>query len=317
MKHTVSMIPGVISKTFGAWELNFHSQDLAVSDYESNTLLELLNKWTKVFPLKPETLCQKEFGVPSVLTRFDYVMIDGKVCVYEIEDRPAFMCIGALVNEQFRQKLTSCFQEIRQHFNAPIYMLVAPSRFKNSDDLLHDSFKIPIFDGVYTDPELVKDGIVFVRSDREESAYYKYEHKSLSTISQEGWKGYGVPMGLWSNITEANVDYTKAFVLKPDFGCRSSNVFLFKPKTKGLNNAGLSTITAIQNAIIQKKVQYIQPYYEPEKVSFLPDNYSLIRRVYFGYSPTGGYQCLGGVYMSRPCLKVHGASDTITGSMYV
>ena len=79
---------------------------------------------------------------------------------------------------------------------------------------------------------------------------------------------------------------------------------------------GFSTRTKIMRAVEEKLVQYIQPYHQPETPSFLNEKYNLIRRVYLGFNPDlMKYECLGGMWMARKSVKIHGASDTISGAV--
>ena len=319
MQDQKDLLVGVDKIELGPWRVNLHPQSLQVSPLEQNELLKYAQDWSKIFPNDPLTFAQKTWGVPSVIIRFDYSFVDGKVYVYEIEDRPTFLAVLPLYSEQFREKFTTCVDNIRLETGRPVVMVVAPSRLENSDDVLHSLLTTPIFDGVYQNiDEVPEDALVIVRSERTESEYYHFEPRSLSTISKEGWKGYGVHLGLWEEINESNVDYSLPFALKPEFGCRSDNIFLFHPKRNTVNKKGFSTRTAIERAISENVVKYIQPYHSPEKHDFLGDKHLLIRRVYFGFDPKGmEFKCLGGVYMARDCAKVHGASDTTTGLMLV
>jgi hypothetical protein len=310
---------GLNKVSFGPWNLNLHSKTLIVSENEKRVLLAYLSDWAKVYPKDPETLVQKNFAVPSVIVRFDYVVSDQGVHVYEIEDRPALIPIGSIINPQFGEKIRICIDKIRKNLGRPVSVVVSPSRFENSDDLLHHLLPTPIFDGVYSKIEDVPhDHVLIVRSERDEEEYYQFEDRSLSTVSEEGWKGYGVLLGLWKKIYQPDVDFDSSFVVKPNYGCRSDNVHLFHPNRKSKGKHGFSTRGAVTKAIEEAKVHYIQEYFEPEHHDFLPEDFYLIRRVYFGFDvEINQYECIGGVYMARTCAKVHGASDTVTGSILV
>lgn len=317
MSHSTVFASDTESVSFGPWKLQIHQQALQLEEFEKRELSALALRWAAIFPIDPLTLAQAAFGVPSVLIRFDYVVSEGRVCVYEIEDRPAFVSIGSLLNPEMHAKTQRCIDRFRQHLNRPIFTFVSPSRFANSDDILHGEFDQRIFDGVTGDlASIPKDAALIVRSERSEAEYWHLESRSLSTVSQEGWKGYGISLGLWKRINEGPLDFANAFVLKPEFGCRSEGVYLYHPDRKSKGKYGFSTRTAVQNAVDEGRARYIQPYAEPEHHEFLGRENCLIRRVYFGFDPTcGQYECLGGVYMARPCVKVHGATDTITGNI--
>ena len=216
------------------------------------------------------------------------------------------------INPMFGIEVKRILDIVREKLDCKISVFVSPSRVQNSDDLTLQTQPVQLFDNYFSSLSgIANDHALIVRSLRNEQEYWDLEKQSLSTISMEGWKGYGTRLGLWNEISEMP-NFDEAFVLKPDFGCWGNNVYLFHPHKK--SGDGFSTRTKITNAIEQKLVRYIQPYHDPENPDFLGDKYHMIRRVFFGFNPnTAEYESLGGMWMARTSVKVHGASDSISG----
>jgi hypothetical protein len=301
--------------TLGPWNVYSHAKTICMEKTEIDVLKNMAKYWAHIFPRERNTLALEELNVPSVLIRFDYIVNEDGVHVFEIEDRPMglYHC-ASIINETLGPEIKRVFDLIRNKIDRKISVFVSPSRIHNSDDLIHQYCGTKIYDEHFSSlDEIHPHHALIVRSLREEESYWRLESKSLSTVSMEGWKGYGTRLGLWENIN-GEPDFNSSFVIKPEFGCRGENVYLFTPKTKSAD--GFSTRTKILNVIRDGKVQYIQPYHKPEKHDFLGEKYHMIRRVYFGWNPiVNEYDCLGGMWMARTSVKVHGASDAISGAI--
>ena len=105
-------------------------------------------------------------------------------------------------------------------------------------------------------------------------------------------------------------DFGQSFAVKPQAGSRFEQVLLWRPG----HGAGFATKTKITNAIREGKVHYLQPFHPPEKAAFLSNEYDLIRRAYFAWSPAANeYVSVGGVWMATPTARVHGTSAAVSG----
>ena len=307
----------VTQMTMGPWEINCHPQKLILQNEEISFLKENANSWSSAFPKERKNLALEKYNVPSVLIRFDYATTDsGKHVIYEVEDRPMGMAQLVLINPLAGENIQKVFGLLKNNLGMDISIFVAPSRIDNSDDMLLQTSKYPLFDNFFSDQNKIgPNDALIVRSLRDENEYWGLEQKSLATISMEGWKGYGLKMGLWKEVTP-EIDFSVPFVLKPEYGCRGENVYFFHPEKQP--GGGFSTKTKIKDVIDKQLVQYIQDYHAPERPSFLNNDYYMIKRVFMVFNPVSfEFECVGGIWMARNSIKVHGSSDAISGAIIV
>jgi hypothetical protein len=202
-----SFLPEIV-KTFtvGNWKIRILPIEVPIYASEKSQLESLANQWPVAFNPKHANWMTDVFGVPSVVIRVDYtVSFEGKVNVYEIEDRPAGFEIDALASAKAFQAFVETLRNISGYANKPLGICVSQERMFNSDDFFwvqrfkdFDLLDVRmVFGEVPTNPE---DTIWFVRTLRDEKEYYAMSPYSLTTIEYEGDKSYGVKLGLWSEI---------------------------------------------------------------------------------------------------------------------
>lgn len=320
-KNEEDLNQGIQLLSIGSWKVRTLAEPVFVLPQEKQILETYAKKWTQIFNPEHSNWFRNEFGAPSCIIRFDYVVdILGVPHIFEIEDRPAGLEISAQVEKNSFQLFTNELRNYSEYASKPIGICISEGRMFNSDDFFwaprfkdQSGFRVVVGE-IPRNPE---NNLWLVRSLRNEEKYYSLSPYSLSTIAHEGDKSYGVSLGMWTNAS-MEVDWNKELVFKPGSGCRCENVHLWSPN-RSKKDGGFSTRSKIIKAIENKDVQYVQNYYQPEKAHFLPENYSMIRRNYAVFSlVTRQYEIVGGQWEARPnCQKIHGASDSICGPLIV
>lgn len=280
----------------------------------SNTItamLETLSVWQSVFTREP-TYAQTQYGVPSLLVRFDGVLAqDGSFLSYEIQDGCGWAGYAGVVNEPFRHS--------RDHFAHDIW---PPFR------LLQD-FAAERDDGLWLknigiDDALRSDELILFRYWAKAAALTKEDLWRLTTRSiSPCWthndKSYGVPLGWWKYIrwdtsnNGAALPWDSQFVLKPLQEWGSKDIMHWIPNER----RGRSTRTQIQEVLEKHKVMYLQPFIAPMSV-MLDVPYNTILRPFFAYDVRKKtWVPLGGVWTGRPApnLRIHGTSDAVSGPL--
>jgi hypothetical protein len=345
---------GVKEKSLGPWKFLACGQPIIMRPEEIEQLNDLIYHWRKAFAGGVRrTLIQKyrqkhhqkhlkkeDLGVHSIVIRADYFwkpQYGVQLC--EIEERPAGFAVMCEVNAQFRPRFIRVLGMAEREFEKPLAFCISSDRRHDSDDVafvehyrwLGDTEtgfhpkNIKIFYGLPSSGEL-ENHIWWVRALRTEESYFDLEPRALSTISQEGDKEYGIPMGLWFKI-EANwrsvLPLELGCVLKPRHGSRLECSFIVKTSnhkvgaTNDKPSAGIHGLAAARRAIESGVVAYWQPFYPPERVPFLvsPD-YGLLRRACFGFNfETGQFEPLGGVWVIHNTARIHGASNALFGPL--
>lgn len=291
-------------KQIGKWEFLVSEHEERFPKWAANDALRIINDWKKVFP-QENTAVFNKFGVPSLIIRLDCMLNrnERKLEICEIEERPAAIGISTIVNPEFKMLLG-----LLKNKWPEIKVIVSPKRETTDDNLWSE---ISNSNG--------DEKLVLVRADPDEEEFHHLQNKSISTIKNKGNKSYGVPIGLWKEISVADLNdlpWNKNFVLKPLIGskCKDVTIFLVKRDRK---IRGGSTRSHVEDAIRKNGIMYLQQYIAPMKCPApgLEEN-NMLYRFFFGYNPEAReYIPLNGVWNARKNYKLQGAPDTIWGAL--
>lgn len=306
--------PETFGLNVGPLVVNSTRATVSVTATEINDLRERLPRWARAYARTEETFAWGTFRVPSVIARFDYSVNQqtGMVNVYEIEDRPFGMALTTMLAPSFAENIREIVSALKEKTQRPVGVYVAPDRVGNTDDMTLKEMNIfdYVVDSVSDAP---KDTLLWVRAERTDESVKNLAHRSISTISSEGNKAYGVEMGMWEHAGR-QVDFDQPFVLKPHSGCRCQGVEIWHPSPpKGIG--GFATRTRVTRALESGTAAYVQPFYEPEQCAHLPGAW-MVRRLFFGFNAlTAQWNPLGGMWIGRKNAKLHGSMDSVTGPL--
>ncbi len=286
--------------TIGNWDLKISESQRIFPDWAINQSVNLLGKWGKIFP-QEGTWSELNFNIPSLIVRMDCTIniIEGNLAVYEIEERPAGIGIASLVNPQFKEN----FERLRKEW-PPFKVLLSPRRNGGDDYLWGDIALSP-----------TSNGLLLVRAEPEEREFWSLVPRAVAPIRNKGAKGYGVSLGLWSRVSDPELlPWREAFVLKPLQGSKCRGVEIWVPGKKKI--PGSSTRTRILKVLKEKGEMYLQKFFPPLKIELGGEEFWGVFRFFFGFSlKKNAYVPLGGVWMARKNLRLHGASDAVTGPL--
>lgn len=294
----------------GTWEFQVDGENaLYLSGQHQSQVLKLLAAWEREFPWE-ETWVRKETGKPSLVIRLDLaVQPDGSLGIYEIEERPAGMGISATLNEVFRGRLSNLVEKWQREYG-PISIVISHRRNSGDDFVLENLMGVKVVKEL--PPEECWNHLFLVRANPDEKEYWDFAHRSISSLRSKGDKSYGLALGLWTRIPEDTnlLPWDKGFALKPKQGSKTKGITLWHPSKM----KGTATRTRIEDEINSGRAKYVQGWIEPERHKFLPPNYYLIRRVFWGWDPVlNKWNYLGGNWNARPNVIIHGATDSIHG----
>lgn len=281
--------------SIGAWSFKFLNKEVLFDKEVEAQAIELISQWVKVFP-KEKTWVQNNLEVPTLILRLDATVNDGVLGLYEIEERPAGIGVSAMLNPGFSRKL----QEMKNSW--PEFDVLVSSKRKSSDDHLWSNIETGKPNG----------RLLLIRAEPEEEEFHSLESQSVSTLLKKGDKSYGLSLGLWKKIhSREELDFDKAFVLKPLQGSKTRDMYLWHPERL----PGTVTRTKIENALISHKDgMFMQLYIDPMRIDISGEQHCMMYRVYFGLDPKEKtWKFLGGLWNSRPNVKIHGASDAVFG----
>jgi hypothetical protein len=296
------------------WIVNCTDTSLSVSQAEIERLLDLIKDWAAFWVGRypnEQTAVRRIYGVPSLMVRVDYT----DTGVYEIDDRPCGIALTAAVCGQDQRNWLRVIAK-----NGPNFSVVVSNTRRGGDDHLWAPGGEISLDRALAD----KTGLVLPRCEPGQEGFCELESRSIAPLSLEGSKAYGVALGLWSEVRDIKdlPDAATPFCVKPFQGSKCMGVYVYHPSLKRKGRSGAVTRTKIETAaaesIATKGFVYMQPFHEPIQIDAEGSLWSAIKRLFFVYVPTDHlWVPFGGVWMGRPypCVRVHGASDSISGPL--
>jgi len=283
----------------GDWTINVSTEKIILPKEIEKQCEIIIKNWVNHFP-KERTWIQNEFAVPTLIARIDFcIKNDGEVGVYEIEDEPAGIGISREINPQFL--------EIHQFLvkTWPYFEVIISPNWKGNDDKLwrniieHSAWKQP--------------GLVWIKAHPSETVFHAMEKYSVTTLKLKGVKSYGIGMGLWIKVSQdefESLPWNEGFVLKPLQGCRSQKIEIWNSNGKKI--AGQSTKSQIKKTLETQGEMYLQKLIIPGRLNNISGY--LLYRCYFGFDIVSRrWVGLGGVWVARENLRIHGASDSVIG----
>lgn len=250
-------------------------------------------------------------GIPSPIVRVDLAPTE-KGCspvknIYEVEIRPGGL--GIAVNafpekiDEWRAVMAECNGFIKTQ-GSPIY----------DDALCAEILGIPYFDEVPSDRKLIPP--YWVRTEGFDHAE-ELENISLVPIRDDGDKHYLVQLGLAKILKKNELDWSSSFVIKPAHGKWCRNVEMYVVNDKHFKK--FSSTQARINRVLEKDhgADFLIQEFIPPKIEVIHEKVGhAIWRIFYGWNGRQ-YAHIGGFWMWRPSLKVHGASDAVWGALRV
>ena len=280
------------------WQVNYSRKPVIFPALAVRQGLEFLKSWEQSFP-REDTWARNQFNIPSLFVRFDCIVRDGQLIVYEIEERPAGLGLTSRVNGEFAVELKA-MAKLWPEFRVEI----SPLRSGTDDHLwLHLLPK-----------SAAGSDLVLVRAEPEETEFHHLEAASVSSLKSKGDKGYGVKMGFWSRVATAEeLPWDSCFVLKPLQGSKLKDLEIWDPEWR----PGSSVRAKIIEAMSKNSGMFLQHLHPPMDTGIKQFPW-MIFRVFFGYDPgSREWRCLGGNWNARHNLRIHGALDAIFGPAVV
>lgn len=289
--HTASDINTIL---VGQWTVNFSSRVIAFPAWAAEKAVAMLEEWRNKFTLE-QTWARQKLAVPSLLVRFDCIVRNGQLVVYEIEERPAGLGISSSCSQTFATELKKASE------NWPEFRVeVSPLRRATDDHLWQQQVN-------WTNKNAE---LVLVRAEPEETIFHNLEGVSVSSLKAKGDKSYGEKMGWWKRVSHPDeLPWHKAFVLKPLKGSKVRDLEFWDPQRR----PGSSRQPVITGALHEHGAMYLQDLHAPMESGHQRFPW-MIFRVFFAYNPgRDNWIALGGNWNARHNLKIHGASDAIFG----
>lgn len=298
--------------THGSHLFNYTNHPMVLPNSAVTSMRESLQTWQKVFPYE-RSYVQTTYNVPSIIVRFDGSLDDdGVFHAYEIQDGSGWVGYAGIVNPD----LKVIRQVLVQQKWPPFKLLLTPS-LEHDDTLWLERISL---DEALGSEVLLQLRYYFSRGLLTRDDALNLTARSMIPFRAHNNKLYGIEMGWWKEVrwdaaTKADaLSWEKPFVLKPAKSWGSRSVMFWNPDERG----GRSTQTQITRTLEKFGAMYLQEFIPPMKVAIGGHALNVIFRAFFAYDPTSkSWVPWGGVWSGRPYpnLRIHGASDTISGPL--
>lgn len=295
---------------------------------------------------EPElTFAQTNFGMPTLIGRVDCsVDAFGNIMPYELEDSPSGIGISDTVHQAIGANGVA--QLVREHYESLLgqvpFVIVAGARGHGTDDPLvvgdenyfyeASNQSIPYKLGV--------DQLVIVKAIPGQptslDGYRSLVDRSVCTMESEGDKTYGERIGLHQRVKSADDLHTdlqtgevRSQVLKRSVGSMAMGIKAYlTPEGRAVYGKGRTVTLAnlkssLANFVAADGHAYVQDF-RPAIRSVNPEGRkNMIMRVYTLFEPSSdpsvgsNVRVIGGCYVARSEIVVHGASNAICGAVVV
>lgn len=276
------------------------------------------------------TLAHSMFGLPSLVVRVDCTINNNQVVPYEMEDSPSGQGITHVLHKEvtgddFGAKIRNHYQE---NLGILPVVVVSEHRSHGTDDaiVLGDSNYVFGQTGVLPDevPVIVKAIPGVPESHRE---YLHLQDRAVAPLKTEGDKNYAVINGDLTPITDAgellrdSSEELISQVLKTKLGSMAMGVsiFLDSKDRKIYGKRGIVSGSRLERDVesySKHSGALIQPFAPPIQLDNPEGRNNAILRVFVLLSNEDGdikARAIGGCYVARSELIVHGASNAVGG----
>jgi len=286
------------------WRFLLSGIHYQLSDSMRQDSEELVNSWSSAF-LKENSWVWTHLNVPSLFLGVK-CSINGTLQVYGVDERPSGLGIAYDINPEFARKL----DRVRQYWPA-MKVLVSPRRQAYDDGSWLESISL--------EQAQKSSDLLLIRAEPEETEFHQFAARSVSSVRRKGDRRYGQNLNFWSEVTlndYRDFNWNEGFCLKTKKNSKCRGIEIWSPDKIRLGKkkiSGAATRTRIIRILQEEGIMYYQSFIKP---MLDPDGNPMIYRLFFLYDISKKrYIYAGGLWNSRPNLKVHGAPDCTFGAV--
>lgn len=283
------------------------------------------------------TLAQEKFGIPSLVVRVDCTVgPEGDILPYEMEDSPSGQGITDALHKAAGGP--GIRDDILEHYEAmlgePPTVIVSRARNHGTDDILivgGDRY----VNGSHTPEALRLAGPVIVKAipgvEASRLPYMRLQDQAVAPLETEGDKAYAERIGLM-DAAESQEDLLadaegnlRSQVVKAQLGSMALGVsiYLSAADRKRFGRAGTvsaSRLVRDLTAYNEQSGALVQEFIPPIQIENDEGRTNAILRVFALLERQSGRitaQAVGGCYVARNEVLLHGATNAVSGAILV
>ena len=321
----------------GEWSMNLGPEiTVGPESHLKEFLSETLVQYRESYRPAPGTehAYYQMYGASSPIVRVDMPLPTGAVApdqgIFEVEARPAGLGISALAFPDLNQYFQGASEQVLASGHKIAVKVLPYARAATHDSIMEkalfaESIGAPIYGpGELTEPE--QGTLYYVYGDSAEAGddVEAFERQSLFPVRDDGNKDYLITMGLAQAANPALIAEKLAagetFAMKPRRGMWAQDCYIKTGAGKEGKINGRDTASKIQGAVDANPDAYVvQPLHMPGKIDLGLEKPLLgMARVFALHNQqTGDFDVVGGVYVARSNIKLHGTSDAVTGRLHM
>lgn len=287
---------------------------------------------------KEPTAAQLQCGVPSLVVRIDCTIKNGQIEPYEMEDSPSGQGITDVLLDHVAQ--VGVKDQLLDHYGRLVgqipHILVSPSRRHGTDDQLivgKDSYTFG------ATPAEVSEGdhLVIVKAipgdANSHQPFLGLQDRTLAPLETEGNKSYLQRLGIVSTVSttkdllQTETGELRSQVVKATVGSMAMGVSIYLDSNDKAVFGKRGTVTAGRlnrdlEAYAGESGALTQEFHAPLQLNNPEGRSNAIMRVFtlLETDPMTGQikaEAIGGCFVARPELVVHGASNAVAGAILV
>lgn len=309
--------------SFGERTADFSEQTIVLTHQHTDDLSAVIKDCVEGFEATEPTLVQREYGVPSLVVRADFTVTKEGIQVYECEERPAGLGIAHVALKRLDQ--TGLLPGVAHHYGQLTgdlpHVVRHPNAAPNDDGLVFSVTELA-HDGVPRGPLLFRGEPGDLHDHPQRRALID---NSVSTVTDKGSKRHTVTIeNMQAQVAcpDSIPETETSFVIKPTQGSKTHGVYVYLASADRQIHGKHGTVTytkavdAVKNAA--PGTMLVEGFKPPIPVE-MPDGKvgNLILRAFALVHPNHRIEVIGGTFVARKEVLVHGASNAINGSLVI
>ncbi|MCA9342500.1 hypothetical protein KC950_00605 [Candidatus Saccharibacteria bacterium] len=285
-----------------------------------------------------DTQAYNMFGIPTLVARVDCTIgKNGVMLPYEMEDSPSGQGITDIIHKSIgragiKDVILGHYEEL---LNSPPTVIISNERGHGTDDglIVGDSKYINIGN---VPEDLRINGPVIVKaipgSKTSRDPYLQFQQQAVAPLVTEGDKTYAEKVGILTAVkseddllVDLNGDLSSQ-VVKSRLGSMAMGISIYLSRSDRERYGKARTVTAsrlkrdLSKYCEQNKGALVQEFLPPFQIVNSEDRTNAILRVFTLLSSESGVvsaEAVGGCYVARNEVLLHGASNAVSGAVLV